>query len=125
MSLTDMLFIGFYNFSKKIKASTPIFASVNYFALTIIVWAFLILAIDKKYFDPNLFSKSLSAIKFYYVLIHLSILYFIYKFFNSLRVKKIIIQFENESLFIKKYSIFFSIVMLLAPLIAIAFLLKK
>ena len=107
----------------KTKDSTPIFAAVCMLSLMLIVWAFFILIIIIKVGGYNMSFSSVA--KYSYIVIHLLLIFGLFHFYKKERVKDILISFGAASISKKRIWLVGSLIMLIGPLIAIMFSLKK
>ncbi len=123
MNVLNGFFFGYYKLFLKTKDKTPIFATVCTLSLLIIVWAFFILIIVIKLGGYNVSFNS--AAKYSYILVHLLLIFGLYHLFNKERVRNILLSFETTSASKKRIWFLGSLIMLVVPLISIAFLLKK
>jgi|SRR6266536_212058 len=121
--MLNFLFISYYKIFLRTKDGTPIFAAVCVLSLVIVLWLFLPLIIIKKYSEYNIFSTA--AFKYYYIIVHLTLIIFLYRFFKKEKVNKVLALFESKPIFFKRFWFLLAVFAFLVPTVSIPFLLTK
>lgn len=121
--MLSFLFINYYKVFLRTKDGTPIFAAVCVLTLVIALWFFLLMIILKKYSEYNIFSTA--AFKYYYVIIHVTLIISLYRFFKKEKVNKVLDRFETKPTFFKKGWFLMAVFAFLIPTVLIPLLLVK
>ena len=104
------IFSSYYSFFLRQNAIAPIYATVNLFAIALMVWSMLIYDLLDRYYGINLFSKP--YFKFFIVVYILCLIFILYRYCtkNKIKINDMIKVFDEKKEFIKFYGTAFHLV---------------